>query len=75
MTETRKIVSTSEAIGRRLRSEMDGRGGGLSNRRRVAMEGLAVRPAGSVEETDSSFYDTDRVLCCYSSRGALEALL
>lgn len=43
MSETRKIVSASEAIARRLRSEMDGRGGELSDRRRVAMEGLAVR--------------------------------
>ena len=44
MAETRKIVSASEAIARRLRSEMDERGGELSDRRRVAMEGLAVRP-------------------------------
>ncbi|CAM9335731.1 unnamed protein product, partial [Laminaria digitata] len=41
VTETRKIVSASEAIARRLRSEMDGRGGELSDRRRAAMEGLA----------------------------------
>lgn len=73
--ETRKIVSASEAIARRLRSEMDGRGGELSGRRRVAMEGLAVRPARIVEGTDPSFYETDRVLRYCSSRRALEALL
>lgn len=41
--KTRKIVSGSEAIAWQLREEMEGRGGELSDRRRVAEEGLAVR--------------------------------
>lgn len=53
VSETRKIVSTSEAIARRLRSEMDVRGGELCDRRRVAMEGLAVRRPGDVEGAGS----------------------
>jgi len=44
IAETRKIVSGSEAVARQLRAEMEGRGGDLSERRRVAEEGLAVRP-------------------------------
>ncbi|CAM9234588.1 unnamed protein product [Ectocarpus sp. 13 AM-2016] len=39
--ETRKIVSTSEAIAWELRAEMEGRGGELSCRKRDAEEGLA----------------------------------
>ncbi|CAN0198323.1 unnamed protein product, partial [Ectocarpus sp. 8 AP-2014] len=39
--ETRKIVSTSEAVAWELRAEMEGRGGELSCRKRDAEEGLA----------------------------------
>lgn len=41
--ETRKIVSTSEAIAWELCAAMEGRGGELSCRKRDAEEGLAVR--------------------------------
>lgn len=51
ITETRKIVSRSEAVAWQLREEMDGRGGELSDRRCVAEQGLAVR--GRVAERDN----------------------
>ena len=53
VAETRRIVSVSEAIARQLRSEMDGRGGELSDRRRAAMEGMAVRRRATVGATRS----------------------
>lgn len=40
--ETRKVVSGSEAVAWRLRAEMDGRGSELSERRRIAREGIEV---------------------------------
>ncbi|CAM9456742.1 unnamed protein product, partial [Scytosiphon promiscuus] len=41
IAETRKIISGSEALAWQLRTEMDGRGGTISARRRSAEEGLA----------------------------------
>lgn len=41
--ETRRTVSRSENVAWQLREEMEGRGGELSDRRRVAEQGLAVR--------------------------------
>ena len=43
VSETRKIVSRSEAVARQLREEMEGRGGELADRRSAAEQGLAVR--------------------------------